>query len=135
MDHQKDDVFDFNAIEDVPDGDLRVKDATGMPTRMWIKLAGPEHPDRKRRLFARQRKFRAQFAKTNKMPVTDPAEEFDDQTDELVASTLGWEGAAVQFSPAAARTAYTDPKRQWLRQQVVDALAERELFTRSSAKP
>jgi len=126
-------LFDFNAIEDVPTAALRIKDRDGMSTPMVITLAGPEHPERKRRQFVRQRKFRAEFAKTGRMPVTDPAEDYDEETDELVANTLGWEGAAVPFTPAAARALYNDPKRQWLRAQVRVALDERDRFTRSSA--
>jgi hypothetical protein len=125
--------FDFDAFEDVPTTDLRIKDPNGLPTAMLITLAGPEHPDRKRRQFVRQRKFRAEFAKAGKMPVTDPSDDYDDETDELVACTLGWVGAAVPYSPSAARTLYADPKRQWLRVQVKAALDERDRFTRSSA--
>lgn len=128
-------VFDFNSIEDVPTGTYRIKDQTGAPTLMVVTLAGPEHPDRKRRLFARQRRLRAALAKTGKMPVSDPEDDEADELDDLVVSTLGWEGAAVPFSPAAARSLYADPKRRWLRDQVLTALQERELFTRSSAQP
>lgn len=128
-------AFDFNSIEDVPTGTYRIKDQTGAPTLMVVTLAGPEHPDRKRRLFARQRRLRAALAKTGKMPVSDPEDDEADELDDLVVSTLGWEGAAVPFSPAAARALYADPKRRWLRDQVLSALQERELFTRSSARP
>jgi hypothetical protein len=42
----------------------------------------------------------------------------------LVANTIGWEGAAVPYSPQAALALYSDPKRQWLRSQVRAALDE-----------
>jgi hypothetical protein len=126
-------AFDFNSIEDVPTGAYRVKDQTGAPTAMVINLAGPEHPERKKRLFARQRRLRAALSKTGKMPISDPADDEADELDDLVSSTLGWDGAAVPYSPQAARSLYGDPKRRWLRDQVVAALQERELFTRSSA--
>ena len=125
--------FDFNSIEDVPSATTRIKDQGGAPTSMVITLAGPEHPERKRRLFARQRRLRAALAKTGKMPMSDPEDDEADELDDLVASTLGWVGAAVPFSPAAARALYADPKRRWLRDQVLAALQERELFTRTSA--
>lgn len=126
--------FDPLAFEDVSTGSLRIKDPlTGAPTAMVVTLAGPEHPDRKKRLHARQRKLRAAMAKTGKLPMSDPEDDDADQVDELVASTLGWEGSAVPYSPEAARRLYGDAKRRWLRDQVQAALDERELFTRSSA--
>lgn len=125
--------FDFDAFEDVSTAVLRIKTPDGLPTAMSITLAGPEHPERKKRGFVRQRKFRQEFAKLGKMPVSDPADDYDDETDELVANTLGWEGARVPYSAQAARALYVDPKRQWLRAQVAAALNERDRFTRSSA--
>lgn len=128
-------AFDFAAFDDVPSGTVRIKDpTTGAPTSMVITLAGPEHPDRKRRLFARQRRMRAALAKTGKLQMSDPEDDEAEELDELVASTLGWEGAAVPYSADAARAAYSDGKRRWLRDQVRQALDERELFTRSSAQ-
>lgn len=127
-------AFDPLAFEDVPTGTLAIKNPlTGAPTGMVITLAGPEHPDRKRRLFARQRRLRALMAKTGKMPVSDPEEDAAEELDDLVAATLGWSGAALTYSPEAARQLYSDPKRRWLFDQVKQGLDERELFTRSSA--
>jgi len=127
--------FDPLGFEDVPTATVRIKDpVTGAPTSMVITLAGPEHPDRKRRLHARQRRMRAAFAKNaGKLPVTDPEDEAAEQLDELVASTLGWAGSSLPYSADAARQLYADPKRRWLCDQVQAALDERELFTRSSA--
>lgn len=128
-------AFDPLAFEDVSTGDLQVKNPlTGAPTGMVITLAGPEHPDRKRRLFNRQRRLRAILAKTQKMPVSDPVDDAADELDELVASTLGWTGAATPYTTDAARALYSDPKRRWLCDQVRQALDERELFMRSSAQ-
>ena len=127
-------LFDPFSIEDVLTGTLRVRTATGASTSWVITLAGPEHPERKRRLFARQRRMRALLAKTGKLPTSDPEDDDAEQLDDLVACTLGWEGAAVPYSPQAARTLYADTKRRWLRDQVSAALDERELFTRSSAQ-
>ena len=52
----------------------------------------------------------------------------------MVASTLGWTGAATPYTTDAARALYSDPKRRWLCDQVRQALDERELFMRSSAQ-
>ena len=76
---------------------------------------------------------RAGLAKTGKLQVGDPEDDAADQLDMLVACTLAWSGAAVPYSPAAARSLYGDKRRTWLRDQVQAALDERELFTRSSA--
>lgn len=126
-------MFDFESYEDVSTGVLQVKTPTGAPTGMQITLAGPEHPDRKRRIFARQRRLRTAMAKTGKLPIADPEDDEADELDELVASTLGWTGATVPYSAEAARKLYADPKRRWLRDQVRSALDDRELFTRASA--
>lgn len=125
--------FDFEAFEDTSTTEFRVTDPTGKPTAMVITLAGPEHPDRKRLEFARQRRIRTQFAKTQKLPVSDPEDDEAETVDTLVACTLGWQGAAVPYSRDAARALYTDPRRRWLRDKVQTALNERELFTRTSA--
>lgn len=128
-------TFDLEAYEDVTSADVRIKDpTTGAPTPMVVTLAGPEHADRKRLTFARQRRLRAALAKTGKVPVSDPEEDDAEELDMLVACTLGWSGASVPYSPAEARRLYADPKRRWLRDQVAAALQERELFTRACAK-
>lgn len=126
-------LFDPLSIEDVPTGTLRVRDHNGAPTSWCITLAGPEHPERKRRLFARQRRLRALVAKTGKLPTSDPEDDDAEQVEDLVACTLGWEGAALPYSADACRRLYADTKRRWLRDQVAAALEERELFMRSSA--
>lgn len=128
-------TFDLEAYEDVTSATVRIKDpTTGAPTPMVVTLAGPEHADRKRLTFARQRRLRAALAKTGKVPVSDPEEDDAEELDMLVACTLGWSGASVPYSPAEARRLYSDPKRRWLRDQVAAALQERELFTRACAK-
>jgi hypothetical protein len=123
--------FDFTSFEDISTGTVKIKTPTGAPTSMEITLAGPEHPDRKRRTFAKQRKLRAAIAKTGKLPMADPEEDDVDEVGELVSCTLGWTGAAEAFSADAARRLYADPKRRWLRDQVRAALDDRELFTRA----
>ena len=126
-------MFDIDQYEDAPTADITLKNPkTGAPLDITMTLAGPEHPVRKQLAFDTQRRLRANWQKTGKLQMQDPVEDEQDETDMLVASTLGWEGAAVPYSPQAARSLYSDPKRRWLRDQVVAALQERELFTRSS---
>jgi hypothetical protein len=127
-------AFDFTAYEDTDSADVRIKDPkTGAATSMVVQLAGPEHPARKRITLARQRKMRQVLSRTGKLPMSDPEDDEADQVDLLVASTIGWTGAATPFSTKAATDLYNDPKRRWLRDQVQTALDDRELFTRSSA--
>lgn len=133
MEENKPPAFSLDAFEDTPAADYRVRHPlTGAPTGMVVKLAGPEHPARKALLHARQRKMRAALAKTGKMPVLDPETDEVDELERLVACTLGWTGEARAFSADAARQIYADPKRRWFRDQVSEALEERELFTRAS---
>ncbi len=131
------DIADF---EDVPDGTLVIKHpATGAPTTNTITLAGPEHDVRKKIGLDRTRKARAAFRKTGKVDLGDPLDDLEEETDYLVASTLGWAitlgGAPLPFSEAAARALYTDKKRAWLRAQVRAGLDQAELFIGNSAKP
>lgn len=126
--------FDFNVYEELTSAFLTIRDPkTNRPTKMVVELAGVEHPARKKRLFDRQRRLRAEAARLGKMPVVDPIEAEEQETDDLVAIVLGWTGSAVPFSQAAAREAFTNPKLRWLRDQVKAGLDERELFIRSSA--
>lgn len=129
-------TFDVTAYEDVTSADVRIKDpTTGAPTAMVVTLAGPEHADRKRIAFARQRRMRAVLSKTGKVPVSDPEDDEADELDTLVSCTLGWVGSSVAYSRDEARKLYSDPKRRWLRDQVAAALQERELFTRACGTP
>jgi hypothetical protein len=128
--------FDFTAFEDVDRAEVRIKNPETLAlTSMVVALAGPQHPDRKRITQARMRRLRNAFAKTGKMPTQEPEDDESEAIDLLVACTLGWTGAPVPFSPTEARRLYSDPKRQWLREQLQTALDERERFTRRSATP
>lgn len=127
-------VFDLDAYEDAMSAEVRIKNPiTGAPTPMVVILAGPEHADRKRLNFARQRAQRASIAKTGRAIVSDPEEDEADDLEYMVICTLGWRGANVPYSPAEARRLYADPSKRWLRTQVGAALLERELFTRACA--
>lgn len=131
--------LDLADFEDVQEGVLTIlHPKTKAPTGNTVQLAGMEHPARKRIDMARTRKMRTEFAATGKMPVTDPVEEYEEQTDYLVSATLGWSlifnGEALVFTADNARQIYTDPKRQWFRQQVMAGLQKTELFIGSSAK-
>ena len=126
--------FDIMAFEDAESADLRIKHPiTGAPTAMVVQLAGPEHSLRRSIVLARQRRMRAQLAKTGAVQMTDPEDDAADDLELLVASTLGWRGAAQPYSTAAVRELYADPRRRWLRDQVQAALDDREAFIARSA--
>lgn len=131
--------LDLNDFEDSSTTQLTLlHPQTKAPTKSTITLAGPEHPARKNLDLARTRKLRNEFNATGKMPTSDPLEDYERETDYLVAATLGWNltqgGKELEFSPAAARTLYTDPKKQWLRAQVRESINKSELFIKASAK-
>lgn len=133
------DTLDLDAFEDVETSVVVLKNpATGAPTASTITLIGPEHPARKKIQFDRTRKIRTEFQRSGKIAVSDPVDDIDDETNYLVACTVGWNlsqgGNALPFSPDAARALYSDAKRQWLRAQVKKALDEAERFICSSAK-
>lgn len=131
-------MFDIDAVTEQTSADVEVlHPVTRVPTGAVITLAGPEHPDRKKIQFDRQRKLRAKFAKKGRFDIVDPADEEDDEIEFLVGSTLGWkgfgkEGKPLEFSPAAARDLYGRPEMRWLRQQMLAALNDLENFIKSS---
>jgi hypothetical protein len=131
--------LDLSDFEDVASGELViVHPKTKAPTSSRVLLAGMEHPERKKIDMARTRRVRSEFAASGKMPVTDPLEEYQEQTDYLVSCTMGWnltfDGQDLAFSSEAARKLYIDPKRQWFRAQVSAGLQKTELFIAASAK-
>jgi len=131
--------LDLDDFEDLQTGSLSlVNPKTGEPTSSSIELASKEHPSRKKIDLARSRKVRTAYMKTGKIPNVDPLDEIEDETDYLVGVTLGWNlaqgGKPLEFSAEAVRKLFTDPKKQWVRQQVLDALNKNELFINNSAK-
>lgn len=134
------DTLDLDQFEDIQTGSVTLKNpATGAPTGATINIIGPEHPVRKKIVFDKARRLRADFQRTGKLSVSDPLEDVEDETDFLVACVTGWTGLAsggkpLEYSAAAARALFVDPKRQWVRAQVKKALDEAERFISASAK-
>lgn len=131
--------LDIDDFEDLEVGVLTlINPATSEPSSTTITLASKEHPDRKRVDLSKMRKLRAAYVKNGKMPNSDPLDDIAEETDYLVSVTLGWNltqgGKELPFSADAARKVYTDPKKQWLRGQVLDALNKNEIFIQGSAK-
>jgi hypothetical protein len=131
--------LDIDAYDTVSSGDLTLTDPkTGAPTSTVVTLASPEHEARRRIDLARTRKLRAEYASTGKMPQSDPLEDIEDETEYLVASVLGWNltrgGQPVACTPENVRALLTDPKKKWLRTQVLAGVNKSELFITASAK-
>ena len=131
--------LDLDDYEDIVAGRLvLLNPKTNEPSSAYIELASPEHKARKRIDLARTRKLRSEYSQTGKMPSTDPVDDIEEETDYLVASTLGWNlsqgGAPVPFTADAARKLFTDPKKQWVRAQALAGLRKTELFIKDSAK-
>lgn len=106
-----------------------------------FQLAGPNHPkrkDRERRQLARSLR---EFNRSGKRTVEDdPDELVEQQTERLVACTLGWsnlsiDGAPFPYSEANARALYQDPRFEWVRGQVSAALNEIGNFIPGSSRP
>jgi len=133
-------ALDLDQFEDVQTATVALKNpATGAPTAATIDIVGPEHPTRKKIQFDRARKIRAQFQRTGKLEVSDPLDDIEDETDFLVACVTGWAGLVsggkpLEFNAANSRALFTDPKRQWIRNQVKKAVDEAERFISDSAK-
>jgi hypothetical protein len=142
---QKDTASNLNSDLDIDDFEsllskdcFLVNPTTKEPTNSFITLASPEHPSRKKIDLAKTRQLRAVYAKTNKIPTIDPLDEIDDENDYLVAVTLGWNlkkgGKDLAFTADEARRVYLDPKAQWLRKQVLEALTKDDIFIQASVK-
>jgi hypothetical protein len=127
--------YDFDTEETVDSFDLVVKTAAGDTTGLIIQMASPAHPQREAWEMAYKDRKRAALARSrgNLKGLGSAREEYDDETERLVACTLGWSGSKLPYSKAQARTIYCDPKRLHIRTQVRAALDDAESFTRRSA--
>lgn len=113
--------------------------ASGDNLGIWLVLAGPEHPMRKRAQLAQARKMRDSLLAGLG---DDDGAETQAENELLVAATLGWHGAVTDgvpgpvtlagaplpFSAEAARRLYENPELHWLRRQVAVGLGRNALF-------
>ena len=117
--------FDLDQAAVLTEAELELKHPiTGVPLGIFVTLAGHEHELRKQRLFSMMRAQRAKIEKTGKFLASDPADDTADELDTLVACTLGWRnmragGQQLEWSAGACAALYTDPKRAWVRDQVI----------------
>lgn len=133
-------MFDINSIQQQGSADIAiVHPITKTPTGAVIIVAGPEHPKRKAILFERQRRMRKLFQKKGQVDMsTDPEDDEAERITDLAACTLGWrgfsaDGKELAFSEKAAAELYAKPELSWLRDQVQEAINDRENFIVTSA--
>jgi hypothetical protein len=128
--------FDLDTIEDVGSAEYEITHpVTGAGTGAFITLAGPEHPERKRITMSLIRRMRADSMR-QKAKASDPEDDLAESRQMLVKVTLGWRGMRkngrdLPFSAQAATELYADPKTQWLTQQLLAAMNDRELFIKA----
>lgn len=131
-------MFNLKSITQVTEAEVEIKDEEGAPTGVFITLAGPTHPDRKRIVFANSRAAIKRYQKTGKPELPDPEEAEQTAIENLATFTLGWRGyadeagAPVPFSKQAALALYQDPDMVWLVAQLQTALGETERFMKRS---
>lgn len=127
---------DLDNIQDLESAEVPLLNPkTGLPTGAYITLAGPEHPERRKRSMNIARQVRAALQHRGRLE-TDPEDDIAESIDLLVTATLGWRGfsrggKALPFSAEEARRLYSDPKSQWVVVQVNAALNNRALFTKA----
>ena len=128
--------LDLDSVTDLESGEFQlVHPKTGLPTGAFILLAGPEHPERRKKAMNITRAVRASYAKNNRMP-SDPEDEAAEMIETLTMATLGWRGITrggqpLPFSKQAARDLYADAKSQWVVVQITTALGDRAVFIKA----
>ena len=129
--------FDLSSVEDVESAEVQLK-RNGQPLPIFVTIAGPEHPKRKRFAFEKQRRIRKQLAKTGKVEFGDPVEDEAEENDLLADCVLSWRGVLMNGAPVPCRRdtvlpILQDKKRAWFRKAIKEAFDDAEAFTRVSA--
>jgi hypothetical protein len=134
-----DDSLDLDQVADQTSAEYTIlHPITGAATPAKLLLAGPEHEVRRQAVFTRMRARQAEVERNGRLLMPDPEADEADRTALVAACTLGWtglveRGEVLVFTVDAARKLYADPKKRWLRDQVLHALDQRELFIGGSA--
>jgi len=132
--------FNLKSIKTLEVFEVEIKDDEGNATGVFFTLASPNHPIRKQMQLSINRKLIAHANKTGKVELPDPEDAEADKIKNLAQSTLGWrgyvndEGEDVPFSLQAATDLYKAPEMSWLVDQIDNALVDKALFTKRSAK-
>lgn len=132
-------MFKLESLADIDSAEVEIKDpTTGKGVGSFVTLAGPEHSIRKQRQLQRTRKLRQVFEKTGKFKLEDPEDREDENTQDLASSILGWRKVSLDgvtelpFSPVNVHKLLSDPKRAWLRRQLMEAMEDQVVFIQKS---
>lgn len=130
-------VFDLSTMEDLEQAEVQLK-RNGQPLPIFVTLAGPEHPKRKRFAFDKQRKLRKQLAKTGKMEFGDPIEDEAEENDLLADCCLAWRGVVMGGQPVPCNKTEVlklleNKKLAWFRRSLKEAFDDGEAFIKVSA--
>lgn len=125
---------DIDSIEDLQEADIEITHPKTGAIVGTIRMLGPEHPVRRRMLFARIDRLNNDSL-SGLRPGAE--EHYEEMNDELADIVSGWNlvmgGKPLPFSKQAARELLSDPRRGWLRAQLVAARDNRERFIGASA--
>lgn len=131
-------MADVAALKTEDIGEVVIKDNAGDPTDIVVRICGPSHEKRLAYEKAQSREFLRDFNARGRARLPEnPDVLYRQDTDRLVALTLGWDnlqmsGEPVEFNAENARRIY-ERRDLSLRDQVLAGLRDREVFTRSSA--
>lgn len=134
--------FDICDTRDLESAEIQLK-RNGIPLPIFVTMAGPEHPLRKRFVLDKQRKARKALARSGKFEFADPSDEEAEQLDLISRCTLKWRtgdeqgvvlgGERLDCTPGNVIKAISAPERAWLRRSMQDAFDDGEAFISTSA--
>lgn len=141
MDQKHYDLAELNMASDAEQGyELRlVHPKTDEVLDLTITVLGSDSDAYQDTLRELQRKRAREATKGRRIKLLlSPDEQYADATELLVAATTGWanmtvDGKPLEFSPANARTVYTDRRWRWIREQVDAAINDRANFLPKAA--
>jgi len=106
---------------------------TGEGLGVIFTLAGPSHAVRQSLQSARVARAQKVFQRDGRVDLPSFEEQAEQRIEDAVSSVLGWTGADVDYTPAAARKWFSDPREGWVVRQLTEALAEQTRFIEDSA--
>ena len=127
-------MYQIGSIVEVESAEFELRHPkTGAPLGVVFTLAGPSHASRVALQSARVKRAQAVFAKEGRVDLPSFEEQQDQRIEDAVTGVIGWRGVAVEYSQAAARKWFSDPREAWVVRQVVEAMADQARFISDSA--
>lgn len=106
---------------------------TGAGLGLIFTIAGPSHAARQSLQSSRVARAQKVFQRDGRVDLPTFEEQAEQRIEDAVTSVLGWTGADTDYSPAAARKWFSDPRDGWVVRQLTEALAEQNRFIDDSA--